>query len=94
VGRVYINKIIKYLKQIFEKEKPLIVYNAIETPDGTLLVSEHIHDFKTYKDRNGLTYMVDGGKAYQRRNVHENAPYIERSLYSNDSFELIRQYFT
>lgn len=46
-----------------------ILYNAIKTPDGTVLVSEHIHDYKTHVDKvTGEVYMVDGGSAYLRRN--------------------------
>lgn len=46
-----------------------ILYNAIKTPDGTTLVSEHIHDYKTHVDKvTGEVYMVDGGNAYLRRN--------------------------
>ncbi len=34
------------------------------TPDGTLLQSYHVHDYKTYKDSNGEIYMIDGGCEY------------------------------
>lgn len=48
-----------------------ILVNRIKTPDGTILVSKHRHDYVTYVDENGLEYMVDGGTAYLRRNVHK-----------------------
>jgi hypothetical protein len=70
-----------------------IVSNRIRTPDGTILESMHRHDYVTYTDANGLEYMVDGGLDYLRRNVHENAPAIDLSVYSDDPHELIREVF-
>ncbi len=57
-----------------------ILQNKIRTPDGTILQSWHRHDFKTYEDANGHTYMVDGGTAYMRRYLVEAAPYTELSV--------------
>lgn len=48
-----------------------IILNRIETPDGTILVSHFTHDYRTYTDKNGLEYMVDGGREYLRRSVHK-----------------------
>lgn len=71
-----------------------IVYNAIRTPDGTLLVSRHRHDYLTYKDQNGLTYMVDGGFAYLRRNHHPEGPHAEElSVFIGDGFDKVRESF-
>lgn len=72
---------------------PRLLLNRIQTPDGTVLTSRHIHDYQEYVDENGFTYMVDGGLIYSRRNVHEDAPYKELSVWSSDSFEKIRNSF-
>ena len=70
-----------------------LVANRIRTPDGTILESKHRHDYVTYLDKNGKEYMVDGGLEYLRRNVHDDAPYEELSVYTNDSHALIREVF-
>ena len=70
-----------------------IVSNRIRTPDGTILESIHRHDYVTYIDANGKEYMVDGGLDYLRRNIHDDAPYEELSLYSGAYHQLIRQVF-
>jgi len=70
---------------------PQIVLNAIKTPDGTIIMSHHRHDYVTYTDANGLDYMVDGGHDYLRRNLHEGAPYIELSVTDSAPFEQIRE---
>ena len=78
---------------MLDMEKARIVSNRILTPDGTILESMHRHDYVTYEDANGLEYMVDGGLDYLRRNVHDDAPYIELSVYSDDSHDVIRDVF-
>lgn len=45
----------------------VILYNAIRTPDGTVLESKHGHDYVSHTDKNGKTYAVDGGHNYLRR---------------------------
>lgn len=70
-----------------------ILVNMIRTPDGTVLQSRHRHDYVTYTDKNGLQYMVDGGLDYLRRNVHQEYPYEELSLYEEDPIEIIRERF-
>lgn len=71
-----------------------IVHNSIRTPDGTVLVSRSVHDYVTHIDKNGHEYMVDGGISYLRRNIVEEAPYEELSLYVDDSHEQIRESVT
>lgn len=75
----------------FEVER--LIRNAIRTPDGTILESMHVHDYRTYTDKNGLTYMVDGGLEYLRRNVHKDAPHEELSVYVDEDHEINREYF-
>ena len=71
-----------------------LVYNAIRTPDGTVLVSYHRHDYKTYTDKNGHEYMVDGGLDYCRRNVVEEAPAEELSVGMSAGHDKVRQLIT
>lgn len=70
-----------------------LVANKIRTPDGTILQSYHVHDYRVHKDANGLEYMVDGGLEYLRRNIHPDAPYVELSVYDTDPFDMIRLAF-
>ena len=72
------------------KEKQLI-YNAIRTPDGTILVSYHRHDYKTHLDANGETYVIDGGLDYIRTSINK-IPAEDLSLYDDEPFEVIREY--
>lgn len=70
-----------------------IVVNAIRTPDGTILRSRSVHDYKEYKDTTSReTYMVDGGTYYLRRNVCDT-PYEELTCYEDDPIEKIREVF-
>ena len=73
--------------------EPRIIYNAIRTPDGTVLESLHRHDYREYIDANGLEYMVDGGREYLRRTIQDTAPYEELSVYDNEPIEKIREVF-
>ena len=70
-----------------------IVSNRIRTPDGTILESMHRHDYRIYVDANGKEYMVDGGLDYLRRNVHDDAPYEELSVYDDALHVEIRNVF-
>lgn len=45
----------------------MILINSIRTPDGTVLESNHVHDYVSHKDKNGNTYAIDGGKEYLKR---------------------------
>ena len=68
-----------------------LVYNAIRTPDGTVLVSYNRHDYKTYIDANGHEYMVDGGLDYCRRNVVKEAPAEELTVHFSAGHDKVRE---
>lgn len=73
---------------------PQILYNAIMTPDGTILQSKSIHDFVSYEDKvSGEVYFVDGGLAYLKRSVNK-VPATELSLTTDDPHDVVRQRFT
>jgi len=66
----------------------------IRTPDGRILVSGSVHDYRAYTDANGFQYMVDGGRSYLRRNLVREAPYEELSLFEGDPHDKVRVNFT
>jgi len=66
-----------------------IILNRIQTPDGTILTSYHVHDYKSHIDRSGKMYSVDGGTSYLKRSGHSD--YTELSLYGDQPFEVIRK---
>jgi hypothetical protein len=64
----------------------MIIYNAIQTPDGTIIRSISVHDYVSHTDANGYTYAVDGGMQYLRRACTPDAPpYKEISIYSEQA---------
>jgi len=73
------------------EENKELVYNAIKTPDGTILESKHQHDFQMYKDKNGEIYTNDGGTEYLKRSTNKE-PYEDLSLYTTDSIEILREH--
>jgi len=78
--------VIKKLNELEEendKESKIIIYNAMQTPDGTIIESTHRHDYTTHIDKNGETYMVDGGNEYLKRSVNE-VPAKDLTMYLED----------
>lgn len=67
-----------------------IVYNAIRTPDGTILESKHVHDYVSHTDANGEYYFTDGGSEYLRRSINKISA-EDLSLYSDAPFEQLRE---
>ena len=70
--------------------KKELVYNAIQTPDGTILESNSRHDYNQHFDKNGKLYIIDGGLAYVRRSA--NGDEISLAIYSDESFDKVRQF--
>ena len=74
-------------------ERKLIV-SRIQTPDGTILQSNFVHDFQSHKDQvTGEVYILDGGRDYQRISVN-SVPAKDLSIYSDAPFEEIRENLT
>ena len=70
------------------KKRREIIRNSIITPDGTELISMHCHDYRSYQDKNGSTYAVDGGREYLRR--CGKFDYKDTSVYDDEPYEIIR----
>jgi len=66
-----------------------MVRNALRTPDGTVIESNNRHDYKTYSDANGKTYMIDGGLDYIRSSANGDEQYL--TVTTDDTFETIRE---
>jgi hypothetical protein len=71
------------------KETEMLIRNALQTPDGTVLRSHHRHDYRTHTDANGKTYMVDGGLDYVRRTIHGDE--IDLCVTLDDPHEVVRE---
>lgn len=72
-------------------ENKRILRNAIQTPDGTILESINRHDYKTYTDKNGEEYMVDGGNDYLRRSANIIPP-TDLTVMDDETHETRREY--
>lgn len=67
-----------------------LIYSAIRTPDGTILESNHRHDFVSHVDKNGETYQLDGGCDYIKRSINI-VEAEDLSLYSDSPHKQIRE---
>ena len=77
------------------REDDKLILNRMITPDGTVLISEHRHDFVEYTDKNGHDYFLDGGNDYIRWGHSPKAPLPRFApLYLNDPIEEIRVAYT
>lgn len=70
--------------------KKHLILSQIQTPDGAILKSMHVHDYVTHLDANGEEYMLDGGNEYQRFNICKE-PFKDLSIWSDAPFEIIRE---
>ncbi len=68
-----------------------LIYNALRTPDGTVIESFGRHDYVTHIDANGQKYMVDGGLAYERHSIHGDEELLHQ--YLTDVHEHNRTWF-
>jgi hypothetical protein len=66
-----------------------MIQNGIRTPDGTELFSRHRHDYIEYTDKNGKTYIIDGGLDYCRTTVHDDQ--VSLILYDDEPHEVQRE---
>jgi hypothetical protein len=67
-----------------------IIYNGLQTPDGTIIESTHRHDYMSYEDKNGKKYVIDGGLDYVRRSNNGDEKLITK--YADQPHEEIREY--
>lgn len=67
-----------------------LIYNAIRTPDGTVLESYDVHDFRGRKQADGKEYAVDGGLHYARR-LFSDDDFKELSLYDDEPHVVQRE---
>jgi len=76
-----------------EDENYDILFNAIKTPDGTILSSKHRHDYVAYEDtKTGKVYAVDGGADYFRC-IGDMSDCEDLSITSLTPFSDIRERF-
>ena len=54
----------------------MIYLNSLRTPDGTILISQHQHDYVSYTDSNGKHYFIDGGPAYCRSSANGDEVFL------------------
>lgn len=65
-----------------------LLRNSIQTPDGTILTSHNRHDYQSYVDANGSTYVVDGGLDYERGSA--NGDELSLHVYDDEPHDIAR----
>lgn len=72
--------------------KHILILNRWRTPDGTILVSKHRHDFVQHYDTCVKDeYFIDGGNDYVR--MSKNAvPMVDMCIYADGPYETVRQH--
>jgi len=63
----------------------------METPDGTILESLHVHDFVGHDDNNGNYYAIDGGLTYCKITAMDN-DYRIITVDDSENWEIVRQF--
>ena len=72
--------------------KHILILNRWRTPDGTVLVSKHRHDFVQHYDNFAKDeYFIDGGNDYVRMSKND-MPMVDMCIYADDPYETVRQY--
>ena len=66
-----------------------LLYNALQTPDGTILTSRNSLDYVSHVDENGKNYFTDGGLEYMRCSA--NGDEVHLCVWSDDDHEVIRE---
>jgi hypothetical protein len=66
------------------------LYNAIKTPDGTVLWCQNSHDYQIHEDKvSGESYMNDGFGHSIRRSIND-VPFEDLSVWAHEPFEKVR----
>lgn len=94
---IYSGKDLEFISQdapnLVEVDNRKIIYNGLRTPDGTLLVSRHRHDYQVHVDTtNGKRYKIDGGNDYIHSSYNRDEEYV--TYYDDTPHETQREILT
>jgi len=70
----------------------MIIHSQLTTPDGTVLVSKHRHDYVSHTDANGKYYFLDGGNEYIRSSINGDEDFF--TVTTDTEHEVLRNYAT
>lgn len=81
-------------EQRIEDDEPerQCIYRSLTTPDGTVLISYHGHDYVTHIDKNGEEYMLDGGPNKNYRTSINNIEGVITEVYLDEGHDKIRDF--